>query len=89
MTITAENPTQTADRRVLSYSPLPTPTEILGELTIITDTGHEHRTTPTGPLAHARNHILDQQWQHHLDHLIAHDGHLTNPPGSTRRTRRT
>ena len=32
MTITAENPTQTADRRVLSYSPLPTPTEILGEL---------------------------------------------------------
>lgn len=60
----------------------------LGELTIITDTGHEHRTTPTGPLAHARNHILDQQWQHHLDHRIAHDGHLTNPPGSTRRTRR-
>jgi len=32
VTITAENPTQTADRRVLSYSPLPTPTEILGEL---------------------------------------------------------
>ena len=32
MTITAENPTQTADRRVLSYSPLPTPTEILGEM---------------------------------------------------------
>lgn len=31
MTITAENPTQTADRRVLSYSPLPTPAEILGE----------------------------------------------------------
>lgn len=32
MTVTAENPTQTADRRVLSYSPLPTPTEILCEL---------------------------------------------------------
>lgn len=31
MTITADNPTQTADRRVLSYSPLPTPDEILGE----------------------------------------------------------
>ncbi len=32
MTVTAENPTDTADRRVLSYAPLPTPTEILGEL---------------------------------------------------------
>ena len=36
MTVTAENHTQahtqTADRRVLSYSPLPTPTEILDEL---------------------------------------------------------
>ncbi len=31
MTITAENPTQTVDTRVLSYSTLPTPTDILGE----------------------------------------------------------
>ena len=34
MTITADNPTQTADRRILSYAPLPTPTQILGELPI-------------------------------------------------------
>src|SRR5699024_12172346 len=29
VTITAENPTQTVDTRVLSYSTLPTPTDIL------------------------------------------------------------
>ena len=57
----------------------------LGELIILTDTGHEHRTTPTGPLAHARNQILEHQWRQHLDRLIDHDGQLTNPPGNTRR----
>lgn len=56
----------------------------LGELTIVTETGHEHHTHPTGPLAQARNHILERQWREHLDRLTADDGHLTNPPGATR-----
>ncbi|WP_319026920.1 HNH endonuclease signature motif containing protein [Dietzia sp. PP-33] len=62
-----------------AYQPGP-----LGELTIITETGHEHRTTPTGPLARARDQILDHQWRLHLDRLITDDGHLTNPPGVSR-----
>ncbi|WP_253918915.1 HNH endonuclease signature motif containing protein [Dietzia psychralcaliphila] len=62
-----------------AYKPGP-----LGELTIITETGHEHRTTPHGPLAQARDRILDHRWRQHLDRLIADDGHLTNPPGSER-----
>ncbi|MBB1040845.1 HNH endonuclease, partial [Dietzia sp. Cai40] len=56
----------------------------LGELTIITETGHEHRTTPHGPLAQARDRILDHRWRQHLDRLITDDGHLTNPPGAHR-----
>ncbi|GAA1719038.1 HNH endonuclease signature motif containing protein [Dietzia cercidiphylli] len=56
----------------------------LGELTIITETGHEHRTTPHGPLAQARDRILDHRWHQHLDRLITDDGHLTNPPGAHR-----
>ncbi len=56
----------------------------LGELTIITETGHEHRTTPHGPLAQARDRILDHRWRQHVDRLIADDGHLTNPPGIER-----
>ncbi|MCT2098667.1 HNH endonuclease [Dietzia cinnamea] len=56
----------------------------LGELTIITETGHEHHTRPHGPLAHARDRILDHRWHQHLDRLIADDGHLTNPPGAER-----
>ncbi|WP_255583274.1 HNH endonuclease signature motif containing protein [Dietzia sp. ANT_WB102] len=59
----------------------------LGELTIITETGHEHRTTPHGPLAQARDQILDHQWQQHLDRLLTDDGHLTNPPGTDRHSR--
>lgn len=59
----------------------------LGELTIITETGHEHHTTPTGPLAQARTRILDHRWRHHFEHLTADDGHLTNPPGATRHER--
>ena len=56
----------------------------LGELTIITETGHEHRTTPHGPLAQARDRILDHRWRQHLERLFADDGHLTNPPGAHR-----
>lgn len=59
----------------------------LGELTIITETGHEHRTTPSGPLAQARDQILDHAWREHFDRLVAHDGHLTNPPGTNRQGR--
>ncbi|MEV8223684.1 HNH endonuclease signature motif containing protein, partial [Dietzia maris] len=59
----------------------------LGELTIITETGHEHRTTPHGPLAQARDRILDHRWRQHVDRLIADDGHLTNPPGIERDNR--
>ena len=56
----------------------------LGELIIITETGHEHRTTPAGPLARARDLILEHRWRQHLDRLIADDGHLVNPPGVDR-----
>ncbi|WP_108849180.1 HNH endonuclease signature motif containing protein [Dietzia lutea] len=56
----------------------------LGELTIITETGHEHHTRPHGPLAQARDRILDHRWHQHLDRLIADDGHLTNPRGAER-----
>ncbi|MCT1513695.1 HNH endonuclease signature motif containing protein [Dietzia cercidiphylli] len=56
----------------------------LGELTIITETGHEHRTTPHGPLAQARDRILDHRWRQHLERLFTDDGHLTNPPGAHR-----
>ncbi|MCT2059051.1 HNH endonuclease [Dietzia cinnamea] len=61
----------------------------LGQLTIITETGHEHHTRPHGPLAQARDRILDHRWHHHLDRLIADDGHLTNPPGAERALRAT
>ena len=56
----------------------------LGELTIITETDHEHHTRPTGPLALAREQILNHRWREHLDRLIAEDGLLTNPPGFDR-----
>src|SRR5699024_12305949 len=59
----------------------------LGELVIITDTGHEHRTSPSGPLARAREQIRHDAWNTHLERLIAEDGHLTNPPGISRRRR--
>lgn len=58
----------------------------LGELIIVTATGHEHRTTPTGPLARARNQISEHEWNMHIDRLIAADGQLANPPGTDRRT---
>lgn len=56
----------------------------LGELLITTHTGHEHRTTPTGPLARSREQILEHQWDLHIARLIADDGHITNPPGAHR-----
>ena len=62
-----------------SYRPGP-----LGELTIVTETGHEHRTTPHGPLARARDQILEQQWRRRLDRLVDDDGYVANPPGFTR-----
>ena len=54
----------------------------LGELIIYTSTGHEHRTTPTGPLAQARDQILDHAWKQHLETLLDDADHLTNPPGA-------
>lgn len=59
----------------------------LGELTIITESGHEYRTFPSGPLAKARDQILDHRWAEHVESLIADDLHLTNPPGADRRFR--
>ncbi|MET3860732.1 hypothetical protein ABIE38_001654 [Dietzia sp. 2505] len=62
----------------------------LGELVIITDTGHEHRTRPKGPLARARDAIREREWNAYADRTIADDGTLVNPPrrgrhGSRRR----
>ncbi len=56
----------------------------LGELTILTETDHEHRTSPTGPLAAARDQLLDHRWRKRLDRLIAEDGLVANPPGVER-----
>lgn len=56
----------------------------LGELIIITDSGHEHRTTPSGPLARARDQILAHRWHEHVVKLFGGDGHVTNPPGADR-----
>ncbi|MDV8001998.1 HNH endonuclease signature motif containing protein [Rhodococcus sp. IEGM 1408] len=57
----------------------------LGELIIITDTGHQHRTRPKGPLARARDDIREREWDAYADRFIADDGLLTNPPGADRR----
>lgn len=56
----------------------------LGELVIITDTGHEHRTRPKGPLARARDAIWEREWNAYTDRIIADDGTLINPPGHNR-----
>ena len=53
----------------------------LGELIITTDTGHEHRTHPSGPLARARDDIREREWNAYVDRLIGDDGMLRNPPG--------
>lgn len=52
----------------------------LGELIIVTEAGHQHRTRPKGPLARARDQIRHEAWNAHIDRLIADDGYLTNPP---------
>ncbi|MCT1711581.1 HNH endonuclease [Dietzia cinnamea] len=56
----------------------------LGELIICTDTGHEHRTRPRGPLARARDAIREREWAAFADRIIADDGTLINPPGHPR-----
>ncbi|MCT2272948.1 HNH endonuclease signature motif containing protein [Dietzia cinnamea] len=56
----------------------------LGELIIRTDTGHEHRTRPKGPLARARDAIAEREWEAFADRIIGPDGLLTNPPGQSR-----
>ncbi|MFL0580693.1 3-deoxy-7-phosphoheptulonate synthase [Dietzia sp. 179-F 9C3 NHS] len=60
MTVTAENPTHTADRRVLSYSALPTPTEILGEM----------------PLGEAREALVERTRAEVADVLAGRDDRL-------------
>ncbi|MGN7228125.1 HNH endonuclease signature motif containing protein, partial [Dietzia maris] len=57
----------------------------LGELVIITDTGHEHRTRPKGPLARARDAIWEREWNAYADRIVADDGTLINPPGQNPR----
>ena len=65
-----------------SYRPGP-----LGELIITTETGHQHRTRPKGPLARARDGIQDHIGSVMADRLIGPDGYLTNPPGTSHRGR--
>lgn len=65
-----------------SYRPGP-----LGELIITTETGHQHRTRPSGPLARARDGIEEHIGHVMADRLIGPDGYLTNPPGTSPRGR--
>ena len=58
----------------------------LGELIIITETGHRLRTRPKGPLARARDDIRAAAWDAYADRIIGDDGLLVNPPGADRRT---
>ena len=57
---------------------------LLGELIITTETGHQHRTMPTGPLARARDGIRDEVVRAMADRLLSPDGYITNPPGTDR-----
>ena len=61
----------------------------LGELIIVTETGHEHRTRPRGPLARARDDIREREWSAYTDRVISADGMIISPPGSDRRHYRT
>ena len=54
----------------------------LGELIITTESGHSHRTRPTGPLARAREGIQDRVGEIMVDRMISPDGYIINPPGS-------
>ncbi|AWH93708.1 HNH endonuclease signature motif containing protein [Dietzia lutea] len=56
----------------------------LGELIILTETGHRHRTRPRGPLARARDGIRERAWEDYADRLISADGYIMNPPGTDR-----
>lgn len=58
----------------------------LGELIVTTETGHEHRTRPKGPLAMVRSEIQAQGLLEMMRRLISGDGYLTNPPGTERGT---
>ena len=55
----------------------------LGDLIITTETGHVHRTRPSGPLARARNGMEERLLQIKFDRLIGPDGYFRNPPGNT------
>ena len=56
----------------------------LGELVITTETGHRHRTRPTGPLAMARDSIQERDMIERVSRLISRDGYIANPPGTER-----
>jgi len=56
----------------------------LGELVITTETGHRHRTRPTGPLAMARDSIQERDMIERISRLISRDGYIANPPGAER-----
>lgn len=58
----------------------------LGELIITTETGHQHRTRPKGPLAMARDEIRAQGLTEAMRRLITREGYLGNPPGTQRGT---
>ena len=55
----------------------------LGEFIISTDTGHQHRTRPRGPLARARDGIRERAWGTYVDRLMSPDGYIANPPGAS------
>ena len=56
----------------------------LGDLVITTETGHRHRTRPTGPLAMARDSIQERDMIERIARLISRDGYISNPPGTER-----
>lgn len=59
----------------------------LGELIITTDTGHQHRTRPLGPLSKARDGIRERAWSAYVDRMFSPDGYITNPPGADQHSR--
>lgn len=59
----------------------------LGELVIATESGHLHRTRPTGPLARAREGIQAEIDAILADRMIGPDGYISNPPGTWRESR--
>ena len=59
----------------------------LGELIITTDTGHQHRTRPRGPLSRARDGIRERAWGGYVDRMMSPDGYIANPPGTSTQAR--